>query len=168
MLPGSLRAVFLKIFALIYIINVFQTSTLVNFEEFITSKNVELGRQVSETFKNMEQLKDNEDNQAFLNSLLANLNNGNNQLALASLKVFNVLIDYGFFEEEYILQIKQSFEQLILSQVESERDDKHQPAVVGTPSASGRGKRASEVLSKRPALPVSEVAKDEKELIVQP
>ena len=35
-------------------------------------------------------------------------------------------------------------------------------------SGSGRARRASEILSKRPALPVTEMAKEERDFVIQP
>jgi hypothetical protein len=112
--PATLRAVFLKLFALLYIISHFNNSGLVSYEELVTSRESDVGRKFSETFKSIQRLKETEENKNFLNNLLDNLNTTSNELALASLKIFNILIGYKFFDSDYIMMIKSNFEDLIL------------------------------------------------------
>src|SRR3990167_1104667 len=121
--PSELRAMFLRLFALLYIIPHFHNGGRLAFEELVatqTSMKAELARQMSDTTKALDKLRQTEENKSFLNSLLGNLNDSDNELALASLKVFNMLIDYQFFETDEILVIKSNFEEMILSNRDSQ------------------------------------------------
>ena len=112
--PGEFRATFLKLFALIFIVNLFQNNSMITYEELITSKARSNVRRVSEVMKTLDSLKDSDENKRFLQSLLNNLTSPNNELAQASLQIFNLLLSFKFFEKDYVDKIKESFECLII------------------------------------------------------
>jgi hypothetical protein len=115
--PGELRAAFLKLFALLYIVNLFQNNSLITYEEHITAAKIRGDlRKSSETLKTLQTLKESDENKKFMSSLLNNLTSSNNELALASLQTFNLLLGFKFFDEEYITNIKKNLDGLIVGE----------------------------------------------------
>jgi hypothetical protein len=112
---GEMRAAFLKLFALLYIVNLFQNNGLITYEEHITAERVRGDfRKSSETLKSLQSLKESDENRQFMGSLLSNLTSSNAELALASLQTFNLLLGFKFFDDEYVLSIKTNLDGLVV------------------------------------------------------
>jgi hypothetical protein len=112
---GEMRAAFLKLFALLYIVNLFQNNSLITYEEHITAARARGDmRKSSETLKTLQSLKESDENKKFMSSLLNNLTSSNKELALASLQTFNLLLGFKFFDEDYVHNIKKNLDGLIV------------------------------------------------------
>jgi hypothetical protein len=115
--PGELRAAFLRLFALLYIANLFQNDGLIAYEENITAGRARSDlRRSSETLQSLQTLKESDETRRFTASLLQNLTSSNGELALAALQTFNLLLGFKFFDAEFVLSIKTSLDALLAPQ----------------------------------------------------